>query len=166
MRTVDQLIFGKELQDWQEFVDSYQGKNNTYWDNRNILTEIKNIDKPTFHIAGMSQDQDSRDTALTVKYIQENGIKPELHQTYLHSSGHGCGDFLQSTQFKKLLTGVNPIDKPLYRYSGLEGKMVEKDSYSDTYQNWDIVELTLENNFTIINNSKVRLYDMQEKKIV
>jgi hypothetical protein len=164
LRDFDQELFGRRLVDWQEFVDSYETKDGEYWKNRNILSELHKIKKPVFHIAGLNKDQDSRDTVLTYQYIEKQQLNPALHQLYLHSGGHGCGEFMKSPQMAKLLQNNLDAQKPVHQYQASTGSMVAKEHFTEAFLKDDIIEFDKEAvSYTYSRNpiteNFIRLYD-------
>lgn len=95
----DNQLFGRNVADW----DDYLKDDEEYFKKRNLLPELNNIIVPTIHVAGLTNDQDGRDTILAYESLQKNAVDKDLHKLLLHESGHGCGKFGQSSEFEQYL---------------------------------------------------------------
>jgi predicted acyl esterase len=95
----DNEIFGRDVGDWDDFL----ADNKKYYEDRNLLPGLNKINVPTIHVAGLSNDQDGRDTILAYESLQANAVNKDLHRLLLHESGHGCGSFEQGSEFDKYL---------------------------------------------------------------
>lgn len=91
----DNEIFGRDVADWDDFL----ADNKKYFDDRNLLDGLNQINVPTIHVAGLSNDQDGRDTILAYESLQKNAVNKDMHRLLLHDQGHGCGSFGQSSEF-------------------------------------------------------------------
>lgn len=98
---LDQALFNRKIADWQELFQSINSRSTTYWENRNLIPSLKKTSSPVLHIAGLKNDQDSRDTLLTYFALKQS----PMHKLYLHKDGHGCGDFFHNATFAKFIFG-------------------------------------------------------------
>ncbi|OUR99774.1 hypothetical protein A9Q84_01740 [Halobacteriovorax marinus] len=114
----DNYLYGRDIADWQDLMDARKtGDLKSYWQSRSMLEGLSKVTIPVFHIAGVLDDQDSRDTILTHRYILENAQDSSNHRLYLHRYGHGCGNFLQEQIGTDFLNGDLDLMKQEYRDS-------------------------------------------------
>lgn len=97
---IDNKIFGRDVADWDDYLKDQQ----KYYEDRNLLDGINKINVPTIHVAGLTNDQDGRDTILAYESLQKNAQYKEMHRLLLHNAGHGCGPFGQSSEFDQYLS--------------------------------------------------------------
>lgn len=95
----DNKIFGRDVGDWDDFLADQQ----QYFNDRSILEGLNKINVPTIHVAGLTNDQDGRDTILAFESLQKNALNKDMHRMLLHDQGHGCGTFSQGSEFTTYL---------------------------------------------------------------
>lgn len=100
---LDVLYAGGESEEWNLISEANDDKNHPYWTERSLYKQLEDIDLPIFHIAGLNQDQDGKDTILLYEYLEENSQYKEKNFLGLHPGGHGCGHLMGDSLFKKIL---------------------------------------------------------------
>lgn len=131
----DNILYGRDLGDWDETIEAIKNIDSTYWEERSLIEGLKKSSIDTLHVAGLSFDQDSRDTLLAYQEVQNKGVTPENHRLFLHAQGHGCGGIEQSQVIDFYLskitdTPVAQIGLPqVVQYSLANGSWISGDRY-------------------------------------
>jgi len=107
LEELDNLIYGKDIFDWNHIVEAASNENSSFWKDRNLLEKLEKSQIPTVHIAGLVRDQDARDTILAYQHIQKHGQYPDRHKLFLHPGSHGCGTFFSSKNLGQYLSLIS-----------------------------------------------------------
>lgn len=107
----DNIMYGRDLGDWDATIEAVKDLDSDYWVERSLIEGLKKSSIETIHVAGLSFDQDSRDTLLAYEEIQNNGVTPEKHRLFLHPNGHGCGGLEQTAIIDGYLSKIT--DTPI-----------------------------------------------------
>jgi hypothetical protein len=140
---MDKELFGRELKDWRDFVSSIKNNDNSYFEQRNLYPSLLKSSTPIFHVAGLVNDQDSRDTLLAFTHIQDSldSIAQNKHYLYMHGGGHSCGDVLKSPGFASLEAGQTQDIPRAQQYSLSKASMVSMNQYNGTIDSWQKIPL-------------------------
>lgn len=131
----DNILYGRDLGDWDATVEAIKDIDGNYWKERSLIEGLKQSSIETLHVAGLSYDQDSRDTLLAYQEIQNDGLTPEKHRLFLHPGGHGCGGLDSSQVMDEYLAKIGngpdlPIQIPqVVQFSQSKGNWITGDSY-------------------------------------
>ena len=136
MENLDKYVFGREVADWRDYSSSLRNGNDTYWTERNLYKDLLKIKKPVLHIAGLDNDQDGRDTLLAYQYLKNNLSDLSLHKLYLHSEGHGCGQFLSTNDFDNFAAEKFDEVASVTAYSEIKGSDIELPEYTGTLHSY------------------------------
>ncbi|MCK5074134.1 MAG: CocE/NonD family hydrolase [Bacteriovoracaceae bacterium] len=84
----DEILFGVDLSEWNSLIRFNRNTDHTFFEERSIYDEIKNIKIPTYHIAGMRHDGDLIDTIRNFQEADRN-LNRNFHHLYLGYWDHG-----------------------------------------------------------------------------
>ena len=96
----DEILFGIDIPEWNNFIEAQRTHDKNYFKERSVFEKIKDINVPTYHIAGMVGDGDLLDTVSNFIKADKHSPYKNQHRLILGEWGHGG-----STPYGEIGTG-------------------------------------------------------------
>ncbi len=100
---LDEYTIGIDSEEWNLINEAHDNINHPYWVERSLYKKLEDVDVPIFHIAGLTYDQDGKDTFLLYEHLESNSLHKEKHYLGVHPKGHGCGSMMNARLFKNFI---------------------------------------------------------------
>lgn len=87
--TYDKVVFDMTIPEWQIITKNLPDPKAEIWKERQIVSQLKNIQVPTYHMAGLHFDGNSPDTVRNFMEIERNSKNKTLNHLFLGYWNHG-----------------------------------------------------------------------------
>lgn len=85
----DDILYGKDISDWNEMARQFNKPDARIWTERSIRNRLPEIQVPTFHIAGSKKDADNKDVISNFKFVNEHSAFKNQHRLIVGPWDHG-----------------------------------------------------------------------------
>ncbi|HLE11518.1 MAG: hypothetical protein A2504_05835 [Bdellovibrionales bacterium RIFOXYD12_FULL_39_22] len=141
----DEILFGQDFSEWNLMVKNYSDLSAPFWKERQIFDRLRDIQVPTYHIAGMRVDGDMPDVVRNFEEINRNSPYKNNHHLILGYWDHGnstpawggsnLSPFMQERFGALLNYYLKNVDTPFAHAprvqvaSNFSDKFIESDNY-------------------------------------